>query len=367
MQLPGFARPGSGNTGFLGRWSQLNNILLFVVLFSSFKPSNLHYILSKIQQFYVCVITICFLMLLFHVNSMPLFNSFTWSIVVESTTARKMIIAGTAAIILLAFEITGNKLFHKNLIWVFCLLIIVFMSGSRTAFISFFLTLFFGFAIRKGYLLRSIGLLFLSAVLGIALLLSPLVLYIPAKYQRLVIVFPSEFYTGKLYELRASSAANSSNFRYDMWKKSAESIREHPLTGKGIGIPKANYDIKAEGLGAFNKIDSEILIEDFMAAGSLHNSFVSIAYIFGLPAALFFILFLITLLLRTYKMSQLADEANKPVFIFLTLLVLNFIFQAFVSDIHNSQEFYALAAILVKSVLAFEYPFSTSTLSTTSA
>lgn len=367
MQLPGFARSGSGNTGFLGRWSQLSNMLLFLVLFASFRPSNLHYLLSKMRQFYACVITVSFLMLLFHINSLPLFNTFTWSVVVESATSRKMIIAGTAAIILLGFEIAPGKFRYKNLALSAALLMIVFMSGSRTAFLSFFLTLFFAYAIHKGFLLRSIGLLILSAGLGVALLLSPLILYIPAQYQRLVIIFPSEFYTGKLYELRASSAANSSNFRYDMWKKASEAIREKPLTGKGIGIPKASYDLKAEGLGAFNRIDAKILIEDFMAAGSLHNAFVSIAYIFGLPAAVFFLLFLITLLMRTYKMSQLADADHKPFFVFLTLIVLNFIIQAFISDIHNSQEFYALTAIAMKSVLAFDYKHAQSSFRTSPA
>jgi O-antigen ligase len=354
IPLPCFTRPNCGNTGLLGRWSLFSNILLFLMLFSCFRASNLHYILSKMRQFYACVITISFLMLLLHINSLPLFNTFTWSVVVESSTSQKMIIAGTAAIILLIYEISSETIRYKNILISAVLLIIIIMSGSRTAFVSFFLTVFFTFAIRKKLLFKSIGLMILITFISIALFLSPIILYVPAKYQRLVIIFPSEFYTGKLYELKASSAANSSSFRYNMWKKASKAILKKPLMGNGLGIPIGNYDLKAEGLGAYRWIDSSTLVEDFMAAGNLHNTFISIAYTFGIPAAFFFLFFLITLLMRIYKMSQLTDDENKPFFVILTVIILNFIIQAFISDIHNSQEFYALAVLALKSVLAFD-------------
>jgi hypothetical protein len=355
MQIPGFGTSSSGNTGFLGRWSQLNNILLFVVLFFSFKTSYLQYLLSKLQQFYLFVLSVAVIMLFFHINSLPLFNSFTWSIVEEGANARKMIIAGFAAVMLISLEMAHGKLNIKTILFSLFLILCIALSGSRTAFLSFFLIAFFGYCIHKSFLLRGMGLLSLISAVGISLLLSPLILYIPAKYQRLVIIFPSSFYSGELYQLKESSAANSSNFRYDMWSKASESIRENPLAGKGIGIPKANYDLKAQGLSAFQKIDSAVLIDDFMAAGSLHNAFISIAYIFGLPAAFFFVLFILLLLIKSYSLVQLCAREHKPYFIFITLLVLNFFIQAFVSDIHNSPEFYAFMAIALKSVLEYDY------------
>lgn len=364
MQLPSLLRFYSVNTGFLGRWSLFSNMFLFGVLYTSFRPSYLHYLLSKMREFYACVLTISFMMLLFHINSLPLFNTFTWSIVVENASSRKMIIAGTASIFLVTSEIATGKFCFKKILLSTFLLIIVFMSGSRTAFLSFFIIIFFAYAIRKGLLARSIGMMILIGGVGIALFLSPVILYIPAKYQRLFIIFPSEFYTGKLHELSTSSAANSSSFRYNMWKKASEAILENPLTGNGIGVPQGNYNLKAEGLGAFNNIDSKTLVEDFMATGSLHNAFITIAYVFGLPAAFFFISFLITLLMSIYKMSQLADNEHKPYFVFLTLIILNFIIQAFISDIHNSQEFYALTAIAMKLVYTIDYKNTQFTFST---
>jgi len=177
------------------------------------------------------------------------------------------------------------------------------------------------------------------------------VLLVPEKYQRLVVIFPSEFYTGELSKLRASAAAKSSNFRYEMWTKAYDKLKEHPLTGEGIGIPKAQYDLGAEGLSAFQKIDSKILIEDFMNSGSLHNTFFSIAYIFGLPAVSIFFVFLISLLLRTYKLTQIYSGELKATYVFFTLIILNYFIQAFISDIHNSMEFYVFMAIIIKVVM----------------
>ncbi len=155
-----------------------------------------------------------------------------------------------------------------------------------------------------------------------------------------------------IFWMRSSSAAaKSSNFRYEMWTKAFDKLKDHPLTGEGIGVPKAQYDLGAEGLGAFQKIDSKILIEDFMNSGSLHNTFVSIAYIFGIPAAIVFFIFLVSLLLRTYRLTQIYTGELKATYVFFTLIILNYIIQTFISDIHYSMEFYLFLAIIIKTTL----------------
>lgn len=358
IQLPGFLGSQKGNSGFLTRWNLINIIILFSALFIGFKIEILKYIIEKLNTFYGFVFIVSVLMLFMHINSLPLFNTFSWSVIVENATSKKMIIAGSAAVMLLIYQLSFKKITIKTLLILFVLLIGVLMAGARTAFLAYFLLLFFGYMIYKRSLLQSILFLFLFSVFASALLLSPAILLIPEKYQRLFIIFPSNFYSNSLQVLQKSSAANSSNFRYEMWSKAFVEIKKHPLIGKGIGVPKAQYDLTAEGLSAFQKINSETLIEDFMNAGSLHNAFVSVAYTLGIPAAILFFTFLVVCLLKTYRLSMTYKNEMRNFFIFFTLIILNFIIQAFVSDIHLSIEFYVMMALIIKSTLLIEryYP-----------
>lgn len=352
LQLPGFlGSGGTGNTGFLLRWNLINNVIAFAVLFVGFNKEILYYLIARINVFYVFVFIVSMFMILLRVNTLPLFNTFSWTVVVESPTSKKMIIAGSAAIMLLLYQLAFKR---RTIIWLGSLAILlmgVALSGSRTAFLSYLLLVMFAFMIYHKFLIRGIIALLLSSAILFAILLSPVVLLVPEKYQRLVVIFPSEFYTGELTKLRASAAAKSSNFRYEMWTKAFEKVKDHPWTGEGIGIPKAQYDLGAEGLSAFQKIDSRILIEDFMNSGSLHNTFVSIAYIFGLPAALIFFVFLFSLLLKTYRLTQIYTGELKAIYFFFTLIILNYIIQTFISDIHNNMEFYVFMALIIKTVL----------------
>lgn len=352
MQLPGFLGSGSsGNSGFLLRWNLINNVIVFVSLFVGFNREILRYLIARINIFYIFVFIVSMCMLILKVNTLPLFNTFSWTVVVESATSRKMIIAGAAAIMLLMYQLAFKR---RTPVWLLSLVVLllgVAISGSRTAFLSYLLLMMFGFMIYHKFLIRGIIALIVSSGIIFAILLSPVVLLVPEKYQRLVVIFPSEFYTGELAKLRVSAAAKSSNFRYEMWTKALDKIKQHPITGEGIGVPKAQYDLGAEGLSAFQKIDSKILIEDFMNSGSLHNTFVSIAYIFGLPATLLFFIFLFSLLLKTYRLTQIYEGELKAIYFFFTLVVLNYIIQTFISDIHSNMEFYVFMAIIIKTVL----------------
>jgi len=351
VQLPGFLGSQTGNTGFLNRWNLINNIIVFASIFLGFNINVLNYLIERINTFYIFVFAISMLMLLFGVNKIPLFNTFSWTVVVENESSKKMIIAGAASIMLLCYQLAFKR---RTIFWLGSLVLIlmgVALSGSRTAFLSYFLLALFGFLIYHRFMVRGILVLFLSSGIIAALLLSPVVLLIPEKYQRLFVIFPSEFYTGELAQLKASAAAKSSSFRYEMWAKAFEKIKQHPFMGEGIGIPKAQYDLTAEGMAAFQKIDSKVLIEDFMNSGSLHNTFVSIAYIFGIPALVLFLAFIFTLFLKTYRLTQIYSGELKAVYGFFTLVILNYLIQTFISDIHNSMEFYVFMAVIIKTVL----------------
>jgi O-antigen ligase len=350
LELPGFISGDRSNSGFLSRWNLFNMVIVFFSILISFKMETLGFLINKLCNFYVVVLIISILMLLLGIKKMPLFNSFSWSVIRENESSQKMIIAGFASIMLLIYSISFKK---RNSNYVLILLLLfgsVIVCGSRSSFLAFFLIFFFGWAIYKKFLGRSIFVLCIASISIGFILLSPLILLVPEKYQRLVIIFPSEFYIGPLKKIAVSAAASSSDFRYEMWTKAKKEIGDHIIFGKGLGIPNAPYDLSLNGgMKTFQKIPQSTLINDFMTTGNLHNTFISIAYIMGLPALFFFICFVIFLLVKTYRISLNATGVYKNIFTFFSLIILHFLILACISDIHFQVEFYVLIAVIMKA------------------
>jgi hypothetical protein len=55
--------------------------------------------------------------------------------------------------------------------------------------------------------------------------------------------------------------------------------------------------------------------------------------------------------LKTYRLTQIYEGELRAIYFFFTLVILNYIIQTFISDIHNSMEFYVFIAIIIKTVL----------------
>ncbi len=183
MQLPGFLGSQTGNSGFLNRWNLINNLIVFATVFIGFNMEILNYLIQKISWLYAFVLSVSIMMILFGVNKIPLFNTFSWTVIVENQSSKKMIIAGTAAIMLMLYQLAFKKRTTTWLGILFILIIGVALSGSRTAFLSYFLLLIFAYMIYHRVLIRGILLMILSSGIIFALLLSPLVLLVPDKYQ----------------------------------------------------------------------------------------------------------------------------------------------------------------------------------------
>lgn len=344
---------GANNSGFLGRWELLNTIFVFLCILLTFKIDMLDILLEKFYKFYKIILLLSLLIIFFNIGKVPIFNTFSWIVIQENASSKRMIIAGIAGVMAVIYIISFEKYKTKTvLIFLLALLGIIF-SGGRSTFLQFFIIIFCYWAVKNRILGKSLLLSLLPICLFIIFSLSPFVSYVPTKFQRLFVIFPSEFYSGSLQELKNTSAASSSNFRFEMWSKATSEIPDNLWIGKGFGIPKANYYLDKKGMDAFQKVPSETLINDFMNTGGLHNTFVSIAFIMGIPAFLLFIYGFIILIKNTYLKSLILTGKFKRQMIFFTLILIYYFIKSIISDIYFELDFFAFLAIIFKTVYIY--------------
>lgn len=349
LQLPYF--DSDKNSGFLSRWSIINTFFVFFTILITYQKIDLIKFIKRIYFFYLTVLAISLLMIMLNIPELPIFNTYSWVIIKENALSERMIIAGIAAIFLLIYELTiSSTKIEKLPIYILILSGIIF-SGGRSTFISFFIIIFCNWAINKSILGKSMILSIIPIFFYITISLSPLIYYIPTQFQRLFIIFPSDYYGPQFEYLSNSSAASSSNFRYEMWSKAIPEIVANPILGKGFGIPKAKYEFGKEGINAFRKVSQETIISDFIATGGLHNTYISIAYIMGIPAALFFLYGFFKLLIRSYlRTIQMENNLLKKQMTFFTLILIYYLVKSIISDIHFELDFFAFFAIIFKTI-----------------
>lgn len=349
FRLPG----GSNNSGFLARWEQLNTIFIFFSILLTYNINILDMLIEKLYKFFKIILLISLLILFFNIENAPIFNTFSWTVIQENASTKRMIIAGVAGVMVVIYILCFEKYNTKTLLIFLLAIFGIIFSGGRSTFLVFFIIIFCYWAIKNSVLGKSILLSMLPVCLFIVFSLSPLVLYVPTKFQRLFIIFPSEFYSGSLNQLKNTSAASSSNFRYKMWSKAASEIPDNLWIGKGFGIPKGKYELDKSGMDAFRKNSSKTETNDFMTTGGLHNTYVSIAFIMGIPALFFFIYGFIQLIIRTYFDSIVVNEKIKKQMTFFTLILIYYFIKSIISDIYFELDFFAFLAIIFKTVYGY--------------
>lgn len=353
MKLPFLFSEKTGNTGFLARWNLLNTIFVFAVVLLSFKVESMQFVLEKFYQLFFAVLIASLIIYYFNITSrLPLFNTFSWTIIYEGPESKRMGIAGLAAIYLFIYLICFKSGGLKVWVWVLFSLIIfgVIASGGRSAMLNFFAVVYLSWVIKKKVLIRTFVISCIVVAAFIAFSFSPLILRIPLTFQRIFIIFPKEFYSGSLQELANTAAANSSTFRFDMWRKAIPEIEDNTIFGKGFGIPKHAYSFSKEGMEGLQAKTNEMLYHDFMAGGQLHNTYVSILYIMGLPAVIFFLYAFIAIILKTYRCYQAYSSKYEPYLRFLLLILLTSLISSMLGDLHFDLVFFIFLAITIKTI-----------------
>lgn len=345
---------GSENSGLLNRLNLLNSILIFATGMLLFDTEFVETFLKYIFRFYMMVFLVAITILLFNIPAFPLFNTFTWSLLTEDASSKKLIIAGIASSFILIYTLVFVKTFSWRIVLITVSITGLLLSGSRVSFITGLFMLFIYFAVRRGFLGRSLVLIAICVALASYVLLSPVILFMPERFQRLVIIFPPEYYTGQLAEIAESAAASSTSFRIDLWTRALSGIQAHPLIGNSFEAPQASYNFEGDILEGFRKIPTETLHNDFLITGNLHNNFFSIAYILGIPALIFFTYFFLRIIWSHYKKSLKMVLSKREISLFFTIVMINYFIVALVSDLIFNLEFFLLLAIAVK-LLLFHY------------
>ncbi len=354
IKIPGINASDGENSGLLNRFNLFNSVVIFINGLVLFDPKQSEQWAKYFFRFYLIVLAVSMLIILFEIGPFPLFNTFSWSLIFENEGSKKMPIAGVAGsfVLMCTLIFVTNK--WKFLFFVLSSLLALLISGSRISFLAGLVMIFMSFVVRRKVLGKSIVILTISAFGFFYLLLSPVILLVPERYQRLVILFPPEYYTGKLAHLSESAAASSSSFRQDIWSRASVKIAEHPLIGNSFDAPKADYNFGGDLMQGFQKIPTDILHNDFLVTGSLHNTFFGIAYLLGIPALILFVWFLFRLTWLHYKMSMRFGEMKKRVALFITILLINYIVFAMVTDLIFDLQFFLTFAVALK-ILFFYY------------
>lgn len=340
IKAPGFS---SGNTGIIARIKLLNVLIAFGICYSLFERKMFIYIRKYFYSLFVFLGLICLFMYMFSIDELPLFNTFSWSILREASGSIRFGIAGVLAILLAIYAIC-YKIKHKYALYIF-IFILLMISGGRSSMFALAFLVFFGYFLKRKKIYYAIGISAVFAVLFLLVSFSPLILYLPGPLQRLAIVMPSEFYSGSLSQLSESSAASSSAWRFMIWGMAVTDLSWSSfLFGNGFGVPEMNYSFSEGGFETFS-IDPQVLMKDFMSSGNLHNTFISIFYLSGIFTLLLFITMLIVVVKRLYKYYKISDDKN---LLFILLFILSKVIDSFFGDIHFSVMFWIFIGIVMK-------------------
>ena len=360
IKVPGINSTGT-NSGLLSRFNLLNSVITFSATLILFDTDFINRWLRYFFRFYLGVFMISLVIVLFDIKPFPLFNSFTWSNVVENEGSKKMIIAGISALSVLIYTLLFVKRPLQLLLLIALSLVGMLLSGSRISFVAGVAMIAVTALARRRILGKSFVVLAVMMIVVTRLLLSPLILMVPERYQRLVVIFPPSYYKGELAEFASSAAAASTSFRFDLWTRAGKKIGEHPLLGNGYRAPLVKYDFSGASLEMYRKVPTERLHNDFVLTGNLHNTFISTAYALGIPAAILFGIFLFSLTVSHYQKSLVLTGPLRTISLFITVMLINYIIFALVSDLIFELEFFAFLAIALK-VLVFHYKRPTNVL-----
>jgi hypothetical protein len=207
----------------------------------------------------------------------------------------------------------------------------VFAGGGRANLLGFL-----GASCVFAYMVRRRRLLLLTSLLlaGILVLILPVVgveSLIPEEYSRIVEFGDTSIITSALESGAGASrfkdpvmseAAGSSLFRLMLWAVAIESIVQNPLLGAGVSPPESFYLVSRN-----EALPDQMILQ----SGNLHNTMLSLAYVWGIPAMVVFFVLWIGGLKKSY---YLFTTRGYPLYVFLLLYFSAQLLESFAGDIH---------------------------------
>lgn len=330
-------------TTFIRRWELFTSLICFLLGYYLSKEVDIWKFNKIFFYFNLLVLGISAMMFILDIPEMPLFNTFSWMKIPFDKRMGILSGAGANCILLLVCnkEVLSGRFWRVG-IYVLSLFGII-AGGGRSNLVWVVLGyLAYLFVIKKKKLLVVIFIalaIFIAQTGKVVINTNSL----PEKYQRvfniinikmLTAAFESMGHDKELEALKefAVTGADWSSFtRLYMWNTAIMGMAEKPIFGYGVQNPFAGRD-KA----SLDLVNHPATIQEIALAGTLHNSFFSLAYIAGVPTAVFFILFMLIGFIKAKRLTTIKNgSAYNYSFIFIFISCIN----AITGDVHLSSIF----------------------------
>jgi O-antigen ligase len=346
LEIPNYAQLKPDEvTGFQGRWWIAGSIASFAAGYYFSKTLDLSRFVRVFFFFNATVLIISLLMALLGVDKVPLFNTFTWMKLEGVNRFGILSLSGALSIVTL---MSTPEIFRQRWIrrpFYIVAAIGVIAGGGRGDFMGVIVSIMaYAFLVRRKRWQLVITLVALL-VFSIVFFVAGVGQLIPEKYSRILemrdffafISSPLSSLDQVDFRTQAESeAAGSTMYRLLVWATAIEGIEEHALLGVGLETVTA---------AGFSSKSLQVTDVATIAAGNLHNTYLSIAYIWGIPAALLFSLLLRDAFKKT--LSLIGEGGEMPFGFFYAYLWFYFIL-SFSSDIHLMYSFMMVLGIIHK-------------------
>ncbi len=331
---------GSEITGFQRRWEFITALVSFLAGFYLSASVDFDRFTTVVFWFYLVVVAIGLMMVVFNIGQLPLFNTFSWELLKDYGGRFGILsVAGSMSfVILLCKPNLLRKLQLRRPIF-FLSVLAILAGGGRAAIIAAILSVlsYFYFVRRKktAVLITALG----SVLLVSGFSLGPVRDVMPERVQRAfdfgkldMIEYALSDLGGKDSKLDvfvSSPGDWSTAGRLLIWGKALMAIGNSPWLGQGL--EKIYVGEKRTSVSTQQQMSNATLL----ATGDLHNTYLSLAYTFGILALAAFLIF--TGKAVVYA-SRLKDY-DEPAYAFFFVYLISMLIQGAVGDIYFDYQF----------------------------
>jgi hypothetical protein len=333
FEMPNYFEVSSDqSTGFQSRWWIISSLICFLIGYLFTENLDRKKFINFLFYFFLSVLSVSLAMYALNIEKIPFFNSFVWSNNIEFN---RFGILSNSGLIVCIFIVSGFLKEKKIKYAIFLLGVLgTLFGGGRASFIALLVIVCIYFLVSDS----------ISRFLKISVTAGLILFIISYKQLGIEKDLPNnirramEFSDFETIYSAITSNYDTKNFnvfttgdnlgdtygssfgRLTAWIIAMEGINKNPFFGNGI---ENSYN---PGVG-----EDEYHFESLVYSGGLHNVFFSLAYTWGIPACILFLIMLISAIIYTFK-GYLRDRS--VFFGFLTFYLIASFVQGFMGDIH---------------------------------
>lgn len=331
---------GSEVTGFLRRWQFITSLVSFLAGFYLSTSVSFSRFTKVMFYFYLTVMVIAFIMFFADIQQMPLFNTFSWELLKDYGGRFGILsVAGSICFTILLCKKDFARSWRLRVPTYILSLLAVVAGGGRAALVGIVVSFFVYLYFVRGKRVVVLIALFIGFVVIQSTSIPLVRRYVPNEFQRVFDFGRIDMLSYALREIGAehinldvfarSEADYSTIGRLTLWTEALSSIPHNPWLGRGVGalyVGESKSSITAQQM-----MSNQALLE----SGDLHNTYISLAYTFGIPALLMFLVLVARGTVYSRKLALLSQSEYAFIYVyFVSLLV-----QALAGDLYFDYQF----------------------------